>query len=92
MATTYSNKCAILSDLWLNYRDDEEFIDFVEYNDVGLPLAYALNTGIVESTAMAEEFVSETFAVLLAGVEIEDQGFETLDDVFVAVEDKEDKK
>lgn len=83
MTTTYSNKCAILADIWLNYRDDEEFKDFLEYNDVGLPLAYMLNTAIVESTTMAEQFINETFAVLLAGLGIqEDTGFESLDDVF----------
>lgn len=85
MNTTYSNKCAILADIWLNYRDDEEFKDFLEYNDVGLPLAYMLNTAIVQSTTMAEQFINETFAVLLAGLDIkEDTGFESLDDVFSA--------
>jgi len=24
MATTFENKCAILADLWLNYKDNEE--------------------------------------------------------------------
>lgn len=82
MATSYENKCAILSDLWLNYRDDPEFIDFYEYNDIGLPLAYILDAKIVESTTMAEAFIEETFSLLLAGLEIEeDTGFESLEDL-----------
>lgn len=82
MATTFENKCALLSELWLNYKDDEEFADFVEYNDIGLPLAYAISNGIVESTEKAERFIEETFALLLAGLEIdEDTGFEDLDDL-----------
>jgi hypothetical protein len=80
-STTYSDKLAILADLWLNYRQDEEFQDFVEYNDIGLPLAYVLANDIVQSTDLAERFVNETFDLLLAGLEVEDTGFETLDDL-----------
>jgi hypothetical protein len=83
MATTITNKAIILADLWLNYRDDEEFQDFVEYNDLGLPLAYMLANNIVKSTPQADKFISETFDLLLAGLGIEDDedGFEVLDDV-----------
>lgn len=81
MTTTFSDKCHILADLWLNYRDDEDFQDFVEYNDLGLPLAYALSNNIVEVSSMAEQFVIETFDLLLAGLEIEDTGFISLDEV-----------
>jgi hypothetical protein len=79
--TEYKNVCLILADLWLNYRDDEEFADFVEYNDLGLPLAYLIANNIVDSTEMADRFVMEAFDLLLAGIGIEDEGFETLDDV-----------
>ena len=79
--TTFSNQCEILSELWLDYRDDEEFQDFIEYNDLGLPLAYAFANGIVEQSPMGENFVTEAFNLLLAGLEIEDAGFETLQDV-----------
>jgi hypothetical protein len=83
MTTTFSNKTIILADLWLNYRDDEEFQDFVDYNDLGLPLGYALSAGIVAPTPIAEQFIEETFALLLKGLEIEeDTGFESLDDIF----------
>jgi hypothetical protein len=82
--TAYENKLSILSELWLNYRDQEEFQDFIEYNDLGLPLAYAIHGRIVESTEMAEKFISETFDLLLAGLGMEDEGFETLDDVLGA--------
>lgn len=79
--TTYSNKASILADLWLNYRNDEEFLDFIEYNDIGLPLAYAIANDIVKSTDLAERFINETFDLFIAGLEIEDTGFESLDDV-----------
>lgn len=82
MKTTYSNQCLILADLWLNFRDDENFSDFVDYNDIGLPIAYGIANGIVESTEVAERFVGETFDLLLSGLGVEDTGFELLDDVF----------
>jgi hypothetical protein len=68
----------------MNYRFDGDFEDFIEYNDLGLPLAYALSAGIVKSTEMADKFVNETFDLLLASLEVEDTGFEVLDDIFIA--------
>lgn len=79
--TTFENKCAILADLWLNFRYDEQFKDFIEYNDLGLPLAYAINEGIVDTTDIANGFINETFDVLLSGMGIEDTGFDSLGDV-----------
>lgn len=79
--TLYSDKTNILAELWLNYRNDEEFQDFCDYNDIGLPLAYAISNDIVKSTTLAEQFVNETFDLLLAALDVEDTGFETLDDL-----------
>jgi hypothetical protein len=76
--TTFEVKCDILADLWMNHRDDEDFKEFCEYNDLGLPLSYLLANGIVATTDAATEFVNETFALLLKGLEIEDTGFESL--------------
>lgn len=88
-STSYTDKCAILADLWLNYRADEEFQDFTEYNDLGLPLAYAIDNDIVKSTEMAQRFVEETFDLLLASLDVEDSGFETLDELLGISEVKE---
>jgi hypothetical protein len=82
METTFENKCEILADLWMNYRNDEEFKDFTEYNDLGLPLSYMLSNSIVDSTPMAKKFVEEAFDLLLAGLDIDDDGFENLEDLF----------
>ena len=80
--THFSNKCEILADLWLNYRQDEEFQDFVEYNDLGLPLAYLIaNNVVTEKSNTIEKFINESFELLLSGLEIEDSGFETLDEL-----------
>lgn len=80
-STNFSNKCIILGDLWLNYRSDEEFEDFVEYNDLGLPLAYLLAENIVSHTDKAENFINETWDLLLGALGIDDTGFESLDEM-----------
>ena len=87
MKTTFEDKCAILSELWLNYKSDEEFKEFIAYNDLGLPLAYILSEGIVERTPPAENYVLETFELLLSGLGSEDEGFENLDDLLELAEE-----
>jgi hypothetical protein len=84
--TPFSDKASILADLWLNYRNDTEFVDFIEYNDIGLPLAYAIANDIVKTTDLATKFIEETFDLLLGALEVEDTGFETLDDILETVE------
>jgi hypothetical protein len=85
MTTTFFNKANILADLWTDYRDDEDFQDFIVYNDLGLPLAYALANNIIEENELVENFINETFSLLLLGLEIkEDTGFEVLEDVLSA--------
>ena len=83
-STSFSDKTIILADVWMNYREDWKFEDFVEYNDLGLPLAYAIANGIVEASPKATEFVNETFQGLLSGLEVDDMGFESLDDILDA--------
>jgi hypothetical protein len=85
--TTFEDKASILADLWLNYRQDVEFADFIEYNDIGLPLAYAIANDIVKTTDIATRFIEETFDLLLVGLGIEnDTGFENLDDLLESAE------
>ena len=79
--TPFSSKASILAELWMNHRQDEEFRDFIEYNDLGLPLAYAVAENVVSVSDKAKLFIEETFDVFLAGLEIEDSGFDSLDEV-----------
>lgn len=80
--TPYSKRAEILAELWMNYRTDTEFKDFIEYNDIGLPLAYFITEEIVASTPLAEKFINETFDLLIKSLSLEDSGFEDLNDVF----------
>lgn len=73
----YRTKCTILADLWMNYREDEEFEDFIEYNDLGLPMAYMLYEGLVqEVTESGQIYINETFSLLITALEIKEEEIE----------------
>jgi hypothetical protein len=77
--TPFSSKCEILGELWLKYRSEEDFEDFLEYNDLGLPIAYAIANNIVKPADLAKSFVDETFDLLLVALGVEDDNWENLD-------------
>jgi hypothetical protein len=81
--TPFNTKCEILSELWIDYRQEDTFTDFVEYNDLGLPLGFLIAEELVVPTERAKAMVQETFEVLLATLEIEDSGFDSLDDLLL---------
>jgi hypothetical protein len=81
--TPLSKRAEILADLWMNYRDEEEFQDFIHYNDLALPLSYAVSQNIVKIQPVGETLIDESFVLLLSALEIpEDEGFDSLDDLF----------
>lgn len=81
MANKLANKITILAELWMNYRDDEELQDFIEYNDLGLPLAYFLMNEIVLPTDQAEVYINETYDLFVASLTVEDKEWESLDEI-----------
>ena len=81
--TDFSNKVKILAKLWIDFRDDEKLKDFIEYNDMGLPLAYLSENMLSVPTDLGNKYIEETFEMLLVALEIEeDTGFESLDELF----------
>jgi hypothetical protein len=78
---TFENKITILAELWMNYRDDEDLQDFVEYNDLGLPLAYFLTNEIVLPTPQSELYINETYDLFIASLQVEDREWESLDEL-----------
>ena len=82
--TPFETKCMILADLWMNYRKDDDFQDFLEYNDVGLPAAWLLAEELCTPNEKLKGMIDETFILLLAALEIKDDtGFDSLDDLLV---------
>ena len=81
--TPFSNKVAVLAELWIDYREEPGYTDLMEYGDLGFPLAYAIYNDIAKPTELAQKYIEELWDLLLAGLDIEDDGeFETLSDLF----------
>jgi hypothetical protein len=80
--TSFQKKCEILSDLWEDYRDDEDFKDFFEYNDLGVPMAYGLVAKLIEKLTLdGVRYIEDSFRLLLEGLETEDTGFDSLSEL-----------
>ena len=65
----------------MDYRTDEEFQDFIEYNDLGLPRAYAVASQLVEILPIAESYIDETFDLLITSLGLTDTGFDHLEEI-----------
>lgn len=89
--TPFPQRCEFLGDLWSGYKNDSEFFDFFEYNDLGLPLAYLVSRDIVDSTPKAEKMINETWELLMSSFELTDTGFGSLDEVLGLEEDDEEE-
>lgn len=95
MEINFADRCGILGQFWYEFRDDEDLKPFIGYNDVGLPLAWFIATGVVTPLPMAEEYVNETFAMFLNAMEIEEEevaDIDNLDDLLAIVEQKKSEK
>ena len=79
--TSFEDKCDILGDIWMTYRTQTEFADYLAYNDVGLPLAWATSEAIAQPTDSGRSIIEESFAMFLEILGLEDTGFDTLDDI-----------
>jgi hypothetical protein len=91
MTTPYNIKYAILSDLWTQYKTDKDMADFFEYNDLGLPLSFAIEQKIVESTPVAQVYIEETFELLVESLGLDpDDEFESIEEMFELQADSEE--
>lgn len=86
--THFSNVCSILGQLYQNYKEDKNLADFIEFNDLGLPLAYFASEGLAEVSEDGQKYILETWELFLASLGLEDKGFETLEQVFDASPNK----
>lgn len=81
--TSFESMCAILGELWMDYKSDKFFKDFIDYNDIGLPIAFLVDNELAEPTELAKRYVYETWDIFLAALEItNDLGWNSLEDIF----------
>ena len=85
--TDFSNVCDILGELYANYKDDKEFSDFIEFNDLGLPLAYMVRENLAVTSDDGAKYIVETWDLFLKSLNVEDSGFTDLDSVLDSVEE-----
>ena len=82
--TDFTSKCEILGQFYINYRNEKDFQDFMEFNDLGLPLAYFVAENLCEVSDDGARYINETWDLFIASLEIQDTGFSNLEDVFLA--------
>jgi hypothetical protein len=88
----FESQCAILGQFWIEFRDNDEFKEFIVYNDMGLPMAYLINEGLVLSTQFAEKYIEETFDLFLAALDITDEELEGVDNLTALLDIAYEKK
>ena len=86
--TDFSSICEILGSLYSNYREDKNFKDFIEFNDLGLPLAYLTSENLCEVSDDGARYITETWQLFLAGLNMSDDGFEDLEQLLEIAETK----
>jgi hypothetical protein len=88
--TSFDDYCSILAELWINHKEEKQFEDFISYNDLGLPLAFLVDSELVTPTEVAKKYIEETWIILLKSLDInEDIGFSSLEDLFNYTSDGE---
>lgn len=88
----FSSKCEILGTLWLDHKDDENLIDFIEYNDLGLPLAYCVSAELVKIESQGELYVNETWDLLIEALALDPESeWESLDHMLENAVDNKDE-
>ena len=82
--TDFTKMCEVLGSLYANYKEDEDLKDFIEFNDLGLPLAYFVSEGLAEVSDDGARYITETWQLFLASMDIQDTGWDSLDQIFAA--------
>ena len=65
MISPFNKRLTILSDVYLHYREDDEFKEFADYNDLGLPLAHVCASGLADIKPDGIVYIEETYDLLI---------------------------
>ena len=74
--TAFDHKCHVLGELWLFYRDSENegWIDFFAWADLGLPIAHLHWSDLVIVKDDGKALVEETWEAFCEMIAIDPQG------------------
>jgi hypothetical protein len=91
MLDEMNRKIAVLADLYLNYRDENQFKEFADYNDIGLPLAHLVQQRLCTMTKEAEIYVDETYDLLISAMGVDPElDYQTIDDMLESMEARDE--
>jgi len=91
MAIDFADKCGILGQFWFEFRDDQKLSEFIEYNDIGLPLSWFISTGVVTPNPIAEDYIDETFNMFLSALDVTEEEVEVFDNLYSILDYVESK-
>jgi len=78
----FADKTGILGQLWIDFRDDDNFSAFMDYNDIGVPMAYYLAEGLVSGlTPLGEQYVEESIDMMFKLLEITQEEISNLEEI-----------
>lgn len=88
MATTFNNKCAILFNLWIAYKDDnrdEGWTQYVNTYDLSLPLALGFFGEYAKPTQKGKDAINEAWDVACGMLQLDPS------DTYASLNDMMDK-
>jgi len=78
----FADKTGILGQLWIDFRDDENFKAFMDYNDIGVPMAYYLAEGLItDLTPLGEQYVEESIDMMFKLLDITEAEVDELHEI-----------
>jgi len=78
-SSSFFTKCAILSDVFINKSNEASLTEFIEYNDIGLPLAHRANLAkeirdLDDEDLDNLDYIDETWEQLCEVLEVDKDG------------------
>ena len=87
MISPFNKKLTILSNVYLHYRDVDEFKEFAEYNDLGLPLAHVCAEGLAEIKPDGVVYIEQTYDLLVDAMGLDpDVEYRSIEDMIDLLE------
>jgi len=75
----FSDKTGVIGQLWIEFRNDEDFEAFMDYNDLGCPMAYMVAEGLIKDlTPVGEEMIEETFKMFLELINVTEEEIDSV--------------
>ena len=75
----FADKTGAIGQLWIEFRNDEDFSAFMDYNDLGCPMAYMMAEGLIkELTPIGEEMITETFKMFLELINVTEEDIDAV--------------